>query len=78
MRKDQSLTRSARAPDTIEAVVATKVIWKNQLDISEYPLPMTAAALSASPPRKAISSADASNSGVIDPIQPLTSTYIRL
>ena len=34
-RKDQSLTRSASAPETMEAVVATKVIWKNQLDISE-------------------------------------------
>ena len=39
---------------------------------------MTAAVLSASPPRSAISSADASKKGVIEPIQPLTSTYIRL
>ncbi len=39
---------------------------------------MTAAALSASPPRKAISSADASKKSETEPIQPLTSTYIRL
>ena len=33
----------------MEAVVATKVIWKNQFDISEWPLATTAAVLSASP-----------------------------
>ena len=31
----QSLTRSASAPETIEAVVATKTIWKNQSDMVE-------------------------------------------
>ena len=35
MKKDQSFTRSARAPETIEAVVATNTIWKNQYDIAE-------------------------------------------
>ena len=34
-KNDHSLTRSARAPETIEAVVATKTIWKNQSDIAE-------------------------------------------
>ena len=29
------LTRSARAPDTIEAAVATNTIWKNQSDMTE-------------------------------------------
>ena len=29
-KNDQSFTRSARAPETMEAVVATNVIWKNQ------------------------------------------------
>ena len=33
-KKVQSLTRSASAPETIEAVVATKTIWKNQSDIT--------------------------------------------
>ena len=32
-RKDQSFTRSARAPETTEAEVATNTIWKNQSDI---------------------------------------------
>ena len=32
-RKDHSFTRSARAPDTTEAAVATKTIWKNQSDM---------------------------------------------
>ena len=43
MKNDQSLTRSARAPDTMEAAVATNTIWKNQSDIVEYPFSMTAA-----------------------------------
>ena len=34
-KKDQSFTRSARVPDTMDAVVATKTIWKNQSDIVE-------------------------------------------
>ena len=34
-RKVHSLTRSASAPETIEAVVATNTIWKNQSDITE-------------------------------------------
>ena len=33
MKNDQSFTRSARAPDTMEAAVATNTIWKNQSDI---------------------------------------------
>ena len=32
-KNDHSFTRSASAPDTIEAVVATNTIWKNQSDI---------------------------------------------
>ena len=34
-RKDHSLTLSARVPETIDAVVATKTIWKNQSDMVE-------------------------------------------
>ena len=34
-KNDHILTRSARAPETIEAAVATKTIWKNQSDIVE-------------------------------------------
>ncbi len=33
-KNDQSLTRSASAPETIDAVVATKTIWKNQSDMT--------------------------------------------
>ena len=60
MKKDHILTRSANAPDTIEAAVATKTIWKNQSDITAYPLAITAACVSASacPPSSAASSGD--------------------
>ena len=34
-KNDQSFTLSARAPETIEAVVATNTIWKNQSDMVE-------------------------------------------
>ena len=34
-KKDHSFTRSASAPETMDAVVATKTIWKNQSDITE-------------------------------------------
>ena len=33
MKNDHNFTRSARAPETMEAVVATNVIWKNQKDM---------------------------------------------
>ena len=33
MKKDHIFTRSARAPETMEAAVATKTIWKNQSDM---------------------------------------------
>ena len=39
----QSLIRSRIAPETMEAVVATKSIWKSQADIVECPLPRTSA-----------------------------------
>ena len=35
MKNDHILTRSATAPDTIDAVAATNTIWKNQSDIVE-------------------------------------------
>ncbi len=35
IRNGQTLMRSARVPETIEAAVATKTIWKNQSDITE-------------------------------------------
>ena len=30
-----NFTRSANAPETMDAAVATNTIWKNQLDIDE-------------------------------------------
>ena len=33
-KNDHILTRSASAPDTMEAAVATNTIWKNQSDIT--------------------------------------------
>ena len=56
-KKDHIRARSARAPETIDAVVATKTIWKNQSDIAEYDVATTADAVS-SPSRSATSSAD--------------------
>ena len=35
MKKGTILMRSASVPDTIEAVVAQKTIWKNQSDATE-------------------------------------------
>ena len=32
-KKDQRRTRSANAPETMDAVVATNTIWKNQSDM---------------------------------------------
>ena len=58
-KKDQSLTRSANAPDTMEAAAATKTIWKNQSDMVEKAFsPARTAAASPSPLTSAISSAD--------------------
>ena len=34
-RNGQTLMRSARVPETIEAAVATKTIWKNQSEATE-------------------------------------------
>ena len=34
-KNGHSLARSARAPETMDAVVATNTIWKNQSDIFE-------------------------------------------
>ena len=34
-KKLHIFTRSAMAPEMMEAVVATKTIWKNQSDITE-------------------------------------------
>ena len=34
MKNDQSLTRSASAPETIDPAVATNTIWKNQSDMT--------------------------------------------
>ena len=35
IRNGQTLMRSAKVPDTIDAAVATKTIWKNQSDMTE-------------------------------------------
>ena len=58
MKKDHILIRSAMAPETIEAAVATKTIWKNQSDITAYPFSTTAAVASVAPSSRAISLAD--------------------
>ena len=51
-KNDHIFTRSASVPETIEAAVATKTIWKNQPAIDEYPcLPMA----SVKPPSPAAS-----------------------
>ena len=55
-RNAHSFTRSAMAPDTIEAVVATKTIWKNQSDIVAWPALITLAVVSRAPVIRAISS----------------------
>ena len=49
MKNDQSLTLSASAPETMDAAVATKTIWKNQSDMVEYPSATTSAAASSVP-----------------------------
>ena len=51
-----SFTRSASVPETMEAAVATKTIWKNQSDIVELPCSTTAAAACSSPASRASSS----------------------
>ena len=57
-RNDHSLTRSAMAPEIMEAVVATNTIWKNQSDITEYPFSVTAAFALSSPANRASSASD--------------------
>ncbi len=47
IRNGHSFILSATVPETIEAAVATKTIWKNQSDWLAYPLPVTAATISA-------------------------------
>ena len=42
--------RSANVPETIDAAVATKTIWKNQSDIDEYVASLRSAELAASFP----------------------------
>ena len=46
------------APETIEAAVATKTIWKNQADMTAYPFSTTSAVASVAPSSRAISLAD--------------------
>ena len=46
-KKDHSFTRSANVPETIDAVVATKTIWKNQSDMTEYWFAAAASAAAA-------------------------------
>ena len=58
MKNDHILTRSASAPDTMEAAVATNTIWKNQSDMTAWLLPSTTAATLPSPASRATSSAD--------------------
>ena len=74
--------RSAMAPDTIDAAVATKTIWKNQSDMVACPpatTPVTAsAAASASPPTRATSPADGPWRSLNEPMSPPKSTPKRL
>ena len=51
----QSFTRSRMAPETIDAVVATKSIWKSQADMVECPLPRTSAMRPVAPSNSSVS-----------------------
>ena len=77
-KNDHSLIRSARAPETIEAVVATNTIWKNQPDMAAWPVSTTAAP--SPPPSSATSSAEVSKRNSREPNQPpgSTPTYMML
>ena len=77
-KNDHILTRSANAPDTIEAAVATKTIWKNQSDIVEWPFATTEDTAPSSSANSAISPADGPRRNVNEPITEPTSTYMRL
>ena len=79
-KNDQSFTRSARVPDTMEAVEPTKTIWKNQSDIAAWPRSVTAGAADASPARRARSASDGPWKRSSVPSHPPSSTltYMRL
>ena len=57
-KNDHILMRSAMAPDTMEAAVATNTIWKNQSDITAYPLSTTLPTALRSPSSRAFSALD--------------------
>ena len=78
MKKHHRFTRSASVPDTIDAVVATKTIWKNQSDIVELPLSITADFAPSSPASRESSSAEGPYRNCRVPTHCPTSTYIRL
>ena len=45
MKNGHIFILSAKVPDTIEIVAAQKTIWKNQSDVSEYPVDISLASL---------------------------------
>ena len=80
-KKDHILTRSASAPETMDAAVATKTIWKNQSDMTECPAPSSSTAANA--PSFPLSRSTSSPEGTyMNPGVPMTpprlSPYIRL
>ena len=77
-KKDQSLTRSARVPDTIEAAEARNTIWKSHSDIVAWPFFTTAAAADASPSSSAFSSGVGPWNSVSEPIHPPFSTPVNM
>ena len=76
---DQSLTRSARVPETIEVVDATKTIWKSHWDIAACPCATTRGAAAPSPASSARSATVGPENGSNVPNQPPSSTptYIQ-
>ena len=73
-----NLTRSRMAPETIDAAVATKSIWKNQLDITECPVPTTSSMRPVAPSNRVISASEGPWRNWNVPTMPSTSTYMRL
>ena len=73
-----NLTRSRMAPETIDAAVATKSIWKNQSDIEECPRPTTSSIRPVRPSNSAASASVGPWRNWNAPMMPSTSTYMRL
>ena len=77
-QNDHSLTRSRMAPDTIDAAVATKSIWKNQADIDACPLATISSMRPVAPSNSAASAPVGPWSSWNLPTMSPTSRYMRL